>query len=57
MRDLGNRWREFDGIAPVVLALLDEYDAEVNALLFEQAYWRHPSSPLMHEIRKDGREL
>ena len=57
VKDLGNRWREFDAIAPVALGLLDEYDAAVNALLFAEGYWRHPSSPLMHEIRRDGLDL
>jgi predicted nucleotidyltransferase len=57
VRDLGNPWHEFEPIAPVTVALLDEYDAEVNALLYPAGLWRHPSSPLMHEIRKDGLDL
>ncbi|HEY1244068.1 MAG TPA: nucleotidyltransferase domain-containing protein [Hyphomicrobiaceae bacterium] len=57
VRDLGNPWREFEAIAPVTLELLDEHDVEVNALLYPAGLWRHPSSPLMHEIRKDGLDL
>jgi predicted nucleotidyltransferase len=57
VRDLGNPWREFKGIAPVRVALLDEYDAAVNAQLYPAGLWRHPSSPLMQEIRKDGVDL
>ena len=57
VRDLGNRWQEFDGVAPVTLALLEEFDAEVNTLLFPAGYWRNPTSPLMHEIQQDGRLL
>lgn len=57
VEDLGNRWREFDAIAPVTLALLDDHDAAVNALLFPEGHWQHPSSSLMHEIRKHGLDL
>jgi predicted nucleotidyltransferase len=57
VHDLGNRWREFEAIAPVVVALLDEHDVAVNAMLYPAGHWRHPSSPLMYEIRKDGLAL
>jgi predicted nucleotidyltransferase len=57
VRHLGNRWREFEAIAPVTLALLDEHDVAVNAILYPAGHWRDPSSPLMHEIRKDGLDL
>lgn len=57
VRNLGNRWRELDAIAPVTLALLDEHDVAISALLFPDGYWRSPSSPLMHEIRQDGIDL
>ena len=57
VKDLGNRWREFKAIAPVTVALLDEHDTAINAMLFPEGHWRHPSSPLMHEVRKDGLDL
>ena len=57
VRDLGNTWREFDPIAHVKLDLLDQYDADVNAHLFPDGSWRHPTSALMHEIRKEGIDL
>jgi len=57
VRDLGNRWREFKAIAPVTLALMEEHDATVHAMLYPAGHWHHPSSPLMHEIRKDGLDL
>lgn len=57
VRDLGNRWREFEAIAPTTLALLEQHDATVHAMLYPAGHWRHPSSPLMHEIRNDGLDL
>jgi len=57
VHDLGNRWREFKAIAPVTLDLLEEHDATVHAMLYPAGQWRHPSSPLMQEIRKDGLDL
>ncbi len=57
VRELGNRWLELEAIAPVTMAILSEQDELINPLLFQAGYWRNPSSPLMHEIRKDGVDL
>ncbi len=56
VQDLGNRWRDFAGIAPVAVDLLDEDDAAVSAMLYSAGHWRDPPSRLIHEIRKDGLE-
>ena len=37
--------------------VLHSTDAVVMALPFPAGSWRDPSSPLMHEIRKDGFDL
>ena len=57
VENLGNRWRELKAIAPLSIALLEEHDAAVNAMLFPAGRWRDPASPLMHEIRSDGLDL
>ncbi len=57
VRELGNRWQELETIAPVTLTILAEQDELINPLLFRAGQWRHPSSPLMHEIREDGVDL
>jgi uncharacterized protein len=55
--DLASRWREFRRLADIELDILDATGAIVHAMPYPAGYWRDPSSPLMHEIRREGREL
>ena len=52
-----SRWGEVRRIADIELAILDEMGATVHAMPYAAGSWRDSSSPLMHEIRKDGLDL
>ncbi len=57
LRNLSSRWQEVRRITDIELAILDETGATVHAMPYPAESWRDPSSPLMHEIRKDGVDL
>ncbi|MFY9641963.1 MAG: nucleotidyltransferase domain-containing protein [Rhodomicrobium sp.] len=57
LRNLSSRWQEVRRIADVELSILDETGATVHAMPYPAESWRDLSSPLMHEIRKDGIDL
>jgi uncharacterized protein len=57
LKDLASRWKEVRLIAHVELAIFDETGAWVHAMPYPAGSWRDTSSPLMHEIRKDGVDL
>lgn len=58
LRDLStNRWQDFQQIADVELAILDETGAFVHAMPFPAGYWQNRSSPLMYQLREDGLDL
>jgi uncharacterized protein len=52
-----SRWGEVRRIADIELAIFDEMGVTVHAMPYAAGSWRDPSSPLMHEIRKDGLDL
>ena len=52
-----SRWDEAGVLAEIEVDLLDETGAVVHALPYPAGAWRDRASPLMHEIRKDGRDL
>lgn len=57
VRDLGELWDELKAMGPVTLSLLVDDDAEVNTLLFPAGTWQSTAFALMHEIRRDGRDI
>jgi uncharacterized protein len=57
LRDLSSRWQEVRRIADAELAIFDRTGATVHAMPYPADSWRNTSSPLMHEIRKDGIDL
>ena len=57
LKGLSSRWQEVRRIADIELAILDETGATVHAMPYPEGSWRDTSSPLMHEIRKDGLDL
>ncbi|MGO9174111.1 MAG: nucleotidyltransferase domain-containing protein [Rhodomicrobium sp.] len=57
LKDLTSRWQEVRRIADLELSALDETGAIIHAMPYPAGSWRDRSSPLMHEIRKDGFDL
>ncbi len=56
LRDLGDRWQEIDRLTRLSTDILDDTGAVINALPFNASAYRE-RTPLMHEIRQDGRDL
>lgn len=54
--DLPDRWGELDRLADLRVRFLDETGAFFDAKPYPVAAWRD-TSPLMHEIRREGLEL
>ena len=52
-----SRWEESGTLAEIEVDVLDETGAVVHATPFLAGSWQDRSSPLMHEIRKDGLDL
>lgn len=57
LRNLSSRWQEVRRIADVEIEILGKTGAVVHAMPYPAESWRNTSSPLMHEIRKDGVDL
>ncbi len=57
LKDLSSRWKEVRRIADVEVAILGKTGGMVHAMPYPAGSWRNTSSPLMHEIRKDGVDL
>jgi predicted nucleotidyltransferase len=56
LKSLPDPWAELDRLAGLRVQLIDEADVFLDAKPFPaQSYFQR--SPLMHEIRRDGREL
>ena len=51
-----DRWAEIERIALIGHGLLEEMGAEINCIPFPAGSWRE-RTPLMFEVRKDGRDL
>jgi uncharacterized protein len=51
-----DRWAEMDRLTQLSTDILDETGAVINALPFSAGAYRE-RTPLMHEIRQDGRDL
>ena len=57
LKDLSSRWQEVRRITDIELAERNLTAVDIHAMPFPAGSWRDPSSPLMHEIRKDGLDL
>jgi uncharacterized protein len=57
LKNLSSRWQEVRRITDIELAIRNDTDADIHAMPYPAESWRDPSSPLMYEIRKDGRDL
>jgi uncharacterized protein len=56
LRDLGDRWHEIDRLVEIETDILCETGEVINALPFQAGAYRE-RTPLMHEIRREGRDL
>ena len=54
--DLSDRWAEIERLTEIELDLMDETGANIHATPFPAGAWAE-RTPLMHEIRREGREL
>lgn len=56
LKDMPDRWREMDRLVPVVTEILYEEGAFIHALPY-RAGAEVERTPLMHEIRREGRDI
>ncbi|MFM2042148.1 MAG: hypothetical protein RLY86_724 [Pseudomonadota bacterium] len=56
LRDLDDRWGAMDRLADLATDLLDRTGEVVHAIPFPAGAWAE-RTPLMHELRRDGRDL
>ena len=57
LKNMESRWDEFGTLAEIEVDLLEETGAVVHAMPYPAGSWHDRSSPLMHEIRRDGLDL
>lgn len=50
-------WEEFKRLGRIETDLFYETEAIVHVVPYGAGYWRDPKSPLMFELRRDGRDL
>jgi predicted nucleotidyltransferase len=56
LKDLADRWIEADRLADIATGILDETGAFIHAMPY-RAGAHHDRTPLMHEVRCEGRDL
>ena len=56
LREAGSFWKESGRLADIETDILYDTGAIINALPFSAEAWRG-QSPLMHELRREGRDL
>lgn len=56
LRDAGSLWEESGRLAKIETDILFDTGAVINTLPFPAADY-HARTPLMHELRRDGREI
>ena len=56
LSDAGSPWEESGRLAEIETDILFDTGAVINALAFPVADY-HARTPLMHELRRDGREI
>ena len=57
LHDIKSRWEEFGRLADIEIEILENTGAIVDALPYPAGSWRDEASPLMGEIRREGRVL
>lgn len=56
LRDLGDRWAEADRMANMATEILEDTGAFVHAMPYRAGAYGD-RTPLMHEVRREGRDL
>ena len=56
LKDFRDRWSEVDRLVPIVTDILYDEGAFIHAIPYRAGADRE-RTPLMHEIRRDGRDL
>ena len=56
LNDMPDRWAEMNRLADLATAILYEGGKVVHAMAYPAGTWRR-KTPLMHEIRREGRDL
>ena len=56
LKDLSDRWAEADKIALVAMDVLDATGEVIHAMPYRAGSYRE-RTPLMHELRREGRDL
>lgn len=56
LKDLADRWAEADKIAVIATDVLDETGEVIHAMPYRAGSYRE-RTPLMHELRREGRDL
>ena len=56
LKDLADRWVEADKIAVIATDVLDETGEVIHAMPYRAGSYRE-RTPLMHELRREGRDL
>jgi predicted nucleotidyltransferase len=56
LRDLCDRWKEADRIADLATDIMDETGAFIHAMPYRAGAYAD-RTPLMHELRREGRDL
>jgi len=57
LKDMPAWWPVVRKLADIELSIMDNTGQTVHSMPYPAGSWRDPVSPLMHEIRKDGRDL
>jgi hypothetical protein len=52
-----DRWELVRQIADVEVDLFEQTGQSISAMIYPAGSWRDTRSPLMHEIRREGRVL
>jgi uncharacterized protein len=56
LRGMADRWHELRRLAEIETDILYDTGASVHAIPYCEGFWRE-RTPLMHEVRRDGRDL
>jgi uncharacterized protein len=56
LRGMNDRWAEIKRLARIEVDLMDKTGAFVNSIAYPEGYWEK-RTPLMHEVRREGRDL
>jgi predicted nucleotidyltransferase len=56
LKDLTDRWKEADRIANLATDIMDETGAFIHAMPYRAGAYAE-RTPLMHELRREGRDL